>query len=596
MSRAFAGLIQSIHHRFDGRNHDDNEEREVVIVFPTTKNRCSALLQILIHGRMNEPTQESPKKRAKPTTTTTTSDDNASKLPALLRRLNGGNPLPLSTLAVLQVPTGTTNEEEGDDSIHHVHLESAHAAQKELLQAHVGDCHAIFQAAVTIARNTLDRAVKEFNGMEIAGDEQADFFYPWDPLTKGPKPDAAVWAEMFLGRERFATLVDRALPLNHWPRRSNLDRSIALEEHIYLALRDNVPKLSALQLLENVLDYLLHRVKEDKTATRKDFLRFTVVYGLDGAMKDVLNGAYSCNKNDDDDEITINTLLPLSDGVPRPPDEENMSRFHRGPMYMFLPAYALGAMIGHVNVVSTAIGELHATIDAPLEAFQGNSTPVCHYHYTPGEVLFGAIMTNRQHVLKCLVKEHGFQFRWINHDREMEMIRWRLLADHELDCSTFWTGDLDADDIYYEASSRQRRRLRARVSYQEQMKMLDLLIELGLPFLVLFPADLYRYIERLQQGSMEELRTFEGTLSKDEKKMKRIVWEACSSYNNVRQRHELWLSMGEFYSQQLNARWAAQHDAQTIKLGEYEALDSRWRAQMEEGNGESSNSDGESEY
>lgn len=173
------------------------------------------------------------------------------------------------------------------------------------------------------------------------------------------------------------------------------------------------------------------------------------------------------------------------------------------------------------------------------------------------------------------------------------MIRGQLLDDHEFDCSTFWTGDLDAGDLYYEGSSRQRRRLRARVSYQEQMKMLDLLIELGLPFLVLFPADLDHY---LQQGSMEELRTFEGTLSKAEKKMKRIVWEACSSYNNVQQRHEQWLSMGEFYSQQLQARWDAQHEAQTIKLGEYEALDSRWRAQMEEGNGASGSRVGESEY
>jgi hypothetical protein len=102
----------------------------------------------------------------------------------------------------------------------------------------------------------------------------------------------------------------------------NEGRKQPFELVICKTIRDCREKMPAMELLTNVLEYSIFYTKcRQKMAQAIVFLRFCVLYGLDGAMNDVLKGCYYHKDPDQKSGLTIVALLPLDTD----PIEEDIS-------------------------------------------------------------------------------------------------------------------------------------------------------------------------------------------------------------------------------------------------------------------------------
>ena len=109
----------------------------------------------------------------------------------------------------------------------------------------------------------------------------------------------------------------------------------AEEDLILKTLKNDVTKLPMNELLFNILSYVRSKSKE---CDPDELLRFAVMYGLDGVMKDVVNGAYGLWRYVDG--LNIDMPLPFSTvGSPY-------------GMEVDIPAMFFGAMLGYSNIVS----------------------------------------------------------------------------------------------------------------------------------------------------------------------------------------------------------------------------------------------------
>ena len=119
----------------------------------------------------------------------------------------------------------------------------------------------------------------------------------------------------------------------------------------------------------------------------------------------------------------------------------------------------------------------------------------------------------------------------------MDRIFHRLFDAHEFESSPKWRGEIDDEDMMWE-SRRERYRMRAAAAYTEQMKMLDLLISLGLPFSLLFPVQppIEREEELIKDKKLEtrdQCKAYMRNMDKEERKARELVYEACSAYNSL---------------------------------------------------------------
>lgn len=407
------------------------------------------------------------------------------QLPALLAELNGGRALDLAVMAAIKAAGSSAGS--GDDAVPaNPHDETLQSTINKLFEDHVGKSREIILGNVTrLAREAQQRELDTFNKRQrnsYMGDERDKWLnHPRHGSDcKGPNPDGRVIIELFLGEERAEEALHGALPMNRGRGRSremnaggSLERDI--EVIVFRLLRDEAPKLSTVEILANILFYLR---KEAGKVPMKDLLRFSVLYGLDGAMIDVLRGRYG-----DADALTVNTLMPLDD-KPLPADDG--SRFMIG-FKAFMPAYALGAILGHENVVTTALAQPGGKIDALCGVQTSNDAEIKERtNVLLSEVFLWVFMKNMPDMIKCLVNQCGFQFRWIEHNTFLPMIFKRIFELAEYETFPRWTGDLDEEELMWCGGSRARCRLRAAAAYKEQMNMLDLLISLGFPFSLFF--------------------------------------------------------------------------------------------------------------
>ena len=200
-------------------------------------------------------------------------------------------------------------------------------------------------------------------------------------------------------------------------------------------------------------------------------------------------------------------------------------------------------------------------------------------HNLPSSVLIWVFRNNMQDMIKCLVNECGFQFRWIHHRFHIPKMIDRLFQASEYESHPKWTGGVKEQDWCYE-SKRERRQMRAEGAHSEQMKMLDLLVSLGFPFSLFFPVEppIEREEALLKDKKLEtkkEYMAFLRSLAKEERKARDIVHEACYSYNDIQSSKKEMLELGEFY-RKLKSRWDGQEFVQVDRLPDFEALDLRW--------------------
>mmetsp|Transcript_3748 Transcript_3748/g.5413 ORF Transcript_3748/g.5413 Transcript_3748/m.5413 type:complete len:570 (-) Transcript_3748:154-1863(-) len=517
----------------------------------------------------------------------------ASKLISLLVELNGGKPLDLAVISAINSAcsspnsssiAGTTTEE------------TLNSTLNKLFTDHVGQSpQIVINHAIQFASDYYDRETNLFNETEMRGgnppirgrDVQDEWFdSPTGSFAKGPRPDYKVWLELFLGEERVEELLDGSFPLREL---HDKDADVPAEEHVvWEALKDEVTKLPLCDLLLNVLSYV--RSKSDECEDRVDILRFAVLYGLDGVTRDLIQGGYG----DLYDDLTIDTLLELSD---------EPIRHHGFEQKFYLSPLHLGAILGYPNIVLTAINELEAKIDAPL-GLQGASTLgdlATYDHLSPSYVMEWVILKNMKAMLKTLIEDCGFQFRWVFHGNFKATICKRIFELAEYEDNPRWSGGLLEEDYAFE-SSRVRRRMRSAAAYKEQMKMLDCLIDLGLPFALLFPTEVK--IDELDQlhkakklETSKQNRDYMRSLSRKEREAIDLAAEMSSSYNSLKNSEAEMLTLSDYY-RMLKKKWEGK-ESQVARLDEFEALDPTWRAErrrQEDGGREDEESDDEHSY
>ena len=529
--------------------------------------------------------QKPPAKKAK-----TESDvkDASNKLTSLLVQLNGGKVLDSKVRAAISAAAS-------GESITGVAKETMDATLQTLFENHVGQSpEAVVQNAIDHMDKIYSVEVDVFNETQDRGGhlpgwvDETDrimFNCPMQPLVKGPRPDTKVWLALFLGVERAGELLDGCIPMRDM---SLSEGSSAEPEEVIMlkAFKEEATELPLIKLMTNVLSYMREKAEEsmkNEDEDPKSLLRFTVIYGLDGTMKDILLGAYG-----DVENLTIDSLLPISD--------KPIENFF-GVMWnmWLLPPLHMGAILGHSNIVLGALG-LGGKIDAPM-GFQGRGEEIkLSVYHLPSVVLEWTILKNKKQMLQILVKDCGFQFRWMSRDMQTKQISQpvfsRIFDLSQYESDPMWKGELRFEDYMWE-NSRVRCQMRAASAYKEQMLMLDHLIELGFPFELLFPTEprvdeLERLHKNKQLETRKQNREYMLSLSKIDRLALESVTDMTSSYNYVQQdssdsdtdeSHQNLLSVSEYYNI-LKKRWDGKQ-SQLARLPEFEGLDPTWRAEQE---------------
>ncbi|KAL7530024.1 LOW QUALITY PROTEIN: hypothetical protein ACHAXR_004203, partial [Thalassiosira sp. AJA248-18] len=440
---------------------------------------------------MSEQTAEHPAKRAKSSCPNSARD----KLPSILTELNGGDVLDLTAMAAIKA-VGS-----GDSTSDNPHIETLQSSINKLFADHAGKSPEIVLGnAIRHAKDELGREIAIFNksqnGSYFGNEKDKWLNHPQNSYIKGPNPDGKVWIRLFLGEERAEELLGGAMPMNpqdgHQRDLEDCKSKEILESLIYRLLRQDASRLSTVDLLANILQYTM---KEASKVSMNDLLRFSVLYGLDGVMNDVLRGRYG---DTGEQALSVNTLLPLDD-QPLPDDPSSLMLRDRK---LFMPPYAFACILGHTNVVvaalaqpggkmDTSFGFQFKTDEEEVESIDNHSLPsnclvndcgfqlqLIDHELTACSVVISKVFLwvfhkNMKEMIKCLVNDCGFKFRWIDHGRHIPMMFHRIFETAEYESSPKWKGDIDDEALMWEGGgSRERCRMRAASAYVEQMKML----------------------------------------------------------------------------------------------------------------------------
>ena len=533
-----------------------------------------------------------------------------SELIDLLTQLNEGKPLELTLLASLHE---AASRGQGFGRVGAMKYTKSTSTKEETLMMHL---HNIFQEHIgkspeVIVENAL-RTAREVLLMEekidksseegdLFGDErQRQLNHPeLHQFVYGPNLDGKVWLALFLGQERADKLLDpeKTAPLNSLEILENSNLK-AIERIVLETLSMEVSFLSIDVLMFNILKYIRDLVKVNEMQDITKLLRFSVLYGLDGVMKDILRGRYGHVG----DFSTVNSFLIVLDDTPIVDTSGDDLLSIRKRLYW--PLYAVGALVGHKNIVTVALKELGGIYDAPschdFSHRLEEGLKIDGDHTLPSELFHWVLHKNMPDMVECLVKECGFQFRWIDHKKYILKSMFKTLFLVSDFPRPPWDGDIDEEEDMFFLSSGQIRKARAKASYKSKMKMLDLLISLGFPFELFFPTEplfekeeLVRKNGKLQENTQEWLEYF-NSLTKDQRKAIIRIDSARGSYNRSHSYKDA-LTSSEFYKK-LKTRWEeGQETSQISKLDEYEALDSRWRKWRRRQDGEESESDDDSD-
>lgn len=449
------------------------------------------------------------------------------------------------------------------------------------------DCLALFEKHIGPYQEVLDNAARHAQNLwrdEVfcfkTGCEPVNYeryLYPRFGRINGPRPDVSVWVGLFFGREEQGRLKDEKL---------KADTSGGIEVYSILEgkLCHDVKTVSAFVLTRNVLRYL--REKAGRLPNANAMLRFCALYGLSGAITDVLGGKYGSS-----DEITIDSLLSFREHDA--PQDDMLSHFTFDDMFM--PAWAFGAALGYRNVVQHCIRTLGAKTEMHLVMKMKGSGEMKETESLPGLMLHWSIMTNQSEMLSCLVSECGFQFRWLC-DQMEELFEILFHIDRMNDEFGVWRSPrYDPHEFAFESRSRQRQ-FRAKCCYEEKQMMLKTMIEVGFPRQLFLPelnVDIERNITLLMEkkgseGSDEptgkSVKDLFDSLSPLEDRARRKLFEAASEYNEIQSKKRKQLTLLDFYERTVKLL-ENRSTAQESRLAEFEMFDPRWKKHETQGEG-----------
>lgn len=488
-----------------------------------------------------------------------------------ITKLNQKGPLELTVIATIQAAEkfydGTVSEE-------NPHTEIMKAYMEKMFASHAGKSRGvILRNAISFVQDEIVREVSKWNSKQMRNSSTPDeidakwFHNPLETNIKGPRPDSKVWLEILLGEDRVEELLGGSCKLNCGGTFKRFTEKLILD-----AMINEASHLSTPTLLANILAYMRRKAQQ---VTPVDMLRFSILYGFDGVMRDVIRGNYG-----ETEGLTIYSLVKLSDEpVPRSRLPPSLTLFRDNQKLILIPAFHFGVILGYSNIVVTAYEELGAafSLQFPVQGIDEHEEAQYDHQVLPSIVFLWIFMKNDQEMIRCLVNQCNFQFRWIGHEFFKTKIFERLFESNEYEAFPRWLGE--NDEHHYMTSSR-RRGGHLSTIYKNQMEMLDTLIELGLPFSLLFPTEpKVEEEERLQEENRlktsRQYRDYISSLSGKERSARDRAGTACCAYNMAQEKESKKMYIGEFY-RSLKSKWDVQKSVQVDKLPQYEALDSRW--------------------
>lgn len=248
-----------------------------------------------------------PKKSSDP------SNSCVSDLLDLLAQINGGKPIELKVIAAIKEASSRFDGFGGIGRHHWVcnKREDPNITETLLMQLnsiftkHIGKTPRII--IENALRTTKEDFTRERKGEEYWCETKTQLNHPTFPdHIYGPNSDGKVWLPLFLGQEQADELLypKTTAPMNS-KERMNDDSLKPTEEVVHNSIYDAY-HLSLHVLMYNILKYIRMLI-DDKKMPIIELLRFSVLYGLDGVMKDILLGHYG----DHDGDLTVNSLVPF---------------------------------------------------------------------------------------------------------------------------------------------------------------------------------------------------------------------------------------------------------------------------------------------
>jgi len=485
----------------------------------------------------------------------------ASELQDLLTPLRGGAPLDLSLVASFHVSDTARFDERQRTAMNYTA-----ADHLTLFEQHIGPYHDVLGNAAKHAKNLWEDEYYCYHMIcEPVNEER--YIYPrlGGRVVKGPRPDPCVWVGLFLGRdyeERMRAELKQADEIGSIDEYEALKRAIVdRSKHC----------LSVLELTRNVLRYL--RQESARLPDATNMLRFCALYGLSGAIDDILSGKYGHV-----DTLTIDSLLPFKEHDAKTGDFSFLM-FDE----MFMPAWAFGSALGYRNVVRHCIRALGAKTDMHLACRMKKSGERKERDSLPGLMLHWAISRNQPEMLKCLVSECGFHFRWIADNLE-EIFQLVFHVNHSSDEYGVWRSRKYTEEHWGDS------RFRARCCYKEKQKMLQIIIELGMPFELFIPQLNVEFEKKalkdatdrgLDEADEAMLKDYVESLTRLERKAQRPLYDAANEFL-ILQKRGTSLSLVEFYEKIVDM-WKDQPTVQKSRLSDFEKLDPRWAKYEEKG-------------
>lgn len=487
----------------------------------------------------------------------------------------------------------------------------------ETFERTVGPYEQVLGNALRISGWDLADWENYVNVHQCAIDRPERYRHPTKRYFRGPtKPSVWVWLRLFCGEagveevqvryrsnaKEVACRIEEKEVGESGMWCEDPDQQLNQMYDIHRKLRDlqesgktQLPVLAG--VLANVLRFL--RDQADGGASASVILGFCAQYGLNGPIAAVLQGRYGKYGGAWNINLVHEALKIQNDEKGNDSDDSDRYGLRMEGVLKLAP-YVTAAILGHTNVVNAILKDLGGGVDAqcilemPHKAFPEN---------TASFLLTWAILSNQPAMVRCLVAENGFQFRWMEEDDLFDV--WRKLHETSPYEEKRWMPQ--AEDPYSMVGMRELRGNRSRKAFIEKDKMFKLLIELGLPKDLLFPegADFtldeeFSGKKKVEKTEVARYEKWEELLPMTAKFARSLVFQACMTYNSVqpldateddyypddedeygessqqsKKVDDLTLHVHEYY-QNLLEYFDKQESKQPARLPDYEVKDPRW--------------------
>lgn len=437
--------------------------------------------------------------------------------------------------------------------------------KETLFEQYIGPYEEFLNSTSTLIKLIVSDEIF-YEGKDRSHDRWSQLEFMW--IDK-PRPDIHVYVGLFFGEEAEKQSRDQE-------KKEGVDVFIEINKKIAQSWSE-VRRMPIKKLARNILTYLqAQAAKLDPV----DLFRLCVMYGLSSAAGAVVNNKFGVKKKKKKaSTLSINTPLEFS--------KDNLI----SPATFFMPAIGYAATIGHQHVISKLL-ELGADLQTPYGVQHENAEYMEMKNYRVGATaLRRAILLNEPEMVKFLASNCGVQFRWLSNS-DLESIFNTLF---HVNCQgdeygPVWLSNKFDPEEHFGMSD--LRRARAKNCYKQKQKMLQEVINAGIPSDLFFPTiDLSIDEEMTKEAEMKGMREPDSKMlrkvtmkmTRRERQARKFLTMATMEFNCFTKRKNAKSTL-EFYEDCLKL-WGDKNDSQESVMDKFEEADPRWRLKREEKKG-----------